>query len=101
MNTGVMGDAAHSLALVAVLATPERVIEVELRVPEGTTVGAAIRAASDLPPFAGIDLESMPVGIFGEPVARTRVVAAHDRIEFYLPLRIDPMEARRQRSLIK
>lgn len=56
---------------------------------------AAARAAAD--PAAAIPWDSAPVGIFGEPRARTDSCADGDRIELYRPLRRDPRERRRER----
>ena len=56
---------------------------------------AAARAAAD--PAAAIPWDSAPVGIFGEPRARTDGCADGDRIELYRPLRRDPREQRRER----
>ena len=56
---------------------------------------AAARASAD--PAAAIPWDSAPVGIFGEPRARTDVCADGDRIELYRPLRRDPRERRRER----
>ena len=39
-----------------------------------------------------------PVGIFGERCDRSRVLADGDRVEMYLPLKVDPKAARRQRA---
>jgi len=57
---------------------------------------AAARAAAD--PAAAIPWDSAPVGIFGEPRARTDNCADGDRIELYRPLRRDPRERRRERA---
>jgi hypothetical protein len=56
---------------------------------------AAARAAAE--PGGEIPWDSAPVGIFGEPRARTDVYADGDRIELYRPLQGDPRERRRQR----
>ena len=56
---------------------------------------AAARAAAD--PAAAIPWDSAPVGIFGEPRARTDSCSDGDRIELYRPLRRDPRERRRER----
>ena len=89
------------LPLTAVLATPERQIEVQLLLAAGSTVMDAVLAANAMPAFAGFNLLGMPVGIFGATVALSRALAAHDRLEFYVPLRVDPLEARRQRGRVK
>ncbi len=44
------------------------------------------------------ELIKMQVGIFSQPVPLDAVVRAGDRIEFYRPLLINPMEKRRQRA---
>ena len=56
---------------------------------------AAARAAAD--PAAAIPWDFAPVGIFGEPRARTDSCSDGDRIELYRPLRRDPRERRRER----
>lgn len=38
------------------------------------------------------------VGVFGERCERSRTLAEGDRVEMYLPLRVDPKAARRQRA---
>ena len=39
-----------------------------------------------------------PVGIFGERCDRSRALVEGDRVEMYLPLKVDPKAARRQRA---
>lgn len=39
-----------------------------------------------------------PVGIFGERCDRARLLVEGDRVEMYLPLKVDPKAARRQRA---
>ncbi len=39
-----------------------------------------------------------PVGIFGERCDRSRTLTEGDRVELYLPLKVDPKAARRQRA---
>jgi len=39
-----------------------------------------------------------PVGIFGERCERSKVLEEGDRVEIYLPLKVDPKAARRQRA---
>jgi putative ubiquitin-RnfH superfamily antitoxin RatB of RatAB toxin-antitoxin module len=70
-----------------------------LQLPVGSTVADALDAAAEREAFAALDLRSMPVGIFGERVERTRRLADGDRVELYRPLQVDPREARRQRSV--
>lgn len=42
--------------------------------------------------------EQGATGIFGVACARTQIVHPHDRVELYLPLSVDPKEARRARA---
>jgi putative ubiquitin-RnfH superfamily antitoxin RatB of RatAB toxin-antitoxin module len=81
-----------------VYALPDRQYAVERDLPHGARVADALASVAALPPFAELDLETLPVGIYGERVERTRVLADHDRVEIYRPLRVDPLDARRQRG---
>jgi putative ubiquitin-RnfH superfamily antitoxin RatB of RatAB toxin-antitoxin module len=84
-----------------VYALPDRQYAVELDLPRGARIADALASVSALPPFAELDLETLPVGIYGEPVERTRVLVDHDRVELYRPLLVDPADARRQRSRVR
>lgn len=78
--------------------TAERQALIALEVEEGATVAQVLQAAAARQPFAGLPLESMPVGVFGRPVARETVLGPGDRLELYRPLAMDPKEARRRRA---
>lgn len=80
-------------------ATPERQVVLETGVREGATALEAVRSSGILQRFAEIDLGSLDLGIFGEPVPADRVLEPGDRVEIYRPLKTDPREARRQRVL--
>lgn len=69
-----------------------------LRLPAGATVADALQAAAARPPFDQLDLDSAPVGIFGDRVPRDQRLQDGDRVEVYRPLRVDPREARRLRA---
>ncbi|MGI9251784.1 MAG: RnfH family protein [Pseudohongiellaceae bacterium] len=78
---------------------------IPLYVPAGTTALEAARQSGITQTFAGLDLESSPMGIFstplngkGKPTPDQYVLKAGDRVEIYRPLLINPKEARRQRS---
>jgi len=45
--------------------------------------------------FPGLDVNALPLGIFGEAVADDCVLRAGDRVEIYRPLANDPRELRR------
>lgn len=69
----------------------------ELSLADDATVAEALaearRRLPSLPPG------DVPVGIWGRSVPITEALADGDRVEVYRPLKIDPKEARRLRSL--
>ena len=77
---------------------PERQHVVAVSLPAGATVADALRAVAERPPFDALDLDAVPVGIFGDRVSRSRRLESRDRVEIYRPLNIDPREARRRRA---
>ena len=89
---------AGTLEVEVAYALPRRQHVVTVALPPGATVADALRAVADRPPFNELDLESVPVGVFGDRVPRDRRLQPHDRVEIYRPLRIDPREARRRRA---
>ena len=90
-------DAATEFHVEVVYALPERAHRANLTLPAGATVAQALALLADRQPFASLDLQQLPVGIYGERVGAGRVLADGDRIELYRPLQTDPREARRQR----
>ena len=80
-------------------AAAERQVVLALDVDEGTTVGVALAQAAGHAAFDGLNLNSMPVGVYGKRVDRGRLLRPGDRIELYRPLLLDPKEARRRRAL--
>jgi len=82
-----------------VYALPDTQHRVHLELPPGSTVAEALSAVRRLAPFNSLDLESVPVGIFGRRAERSAVLTAGDRLEIYRPLTVGPREARRRRAL--
>lgn len=80
-------------------AKPEEQALVELSLPEGATVEAAILASGLLKRFPEIAKSELKAGIFGVVCKLDQPVTAGDRIEIYRALLHDPKEARRQRAL--
>lgn len=66
--------------------------EFDLRLPPGSCVADALRAAGLAPDSAGDR-----VGIWGKRCGLTRLLVERDRVEVYAPLLADPKQARRQR----
>ncbi len=79
-------------------ALPERQRSVTLQVAPGTTARAAALASGLQQYFAGLDLATCPLGVFGRQVADSYAVREGDRVEIYRPLQHEPREARRERA---
>ncbi len=79
-------------------AGPDAQTVIALRLDAPATVADALRLAGEDPRFAGIDLHTASVGIFGAVVARGQVLVEGDRIEIYRSLAVDPKLARRRRA---
>lgn len=79
-----------------VFATPATQSLIECKVESGMSVADALERSGIYAVFADVELRDMPVGIWGHPVDRDRLVQHGDRIEIYRRLEIDPREARRQ-----
>ena len=86
-----------AIAIEVAYALPERQYLVSLELPPGATVAQALAAVAARAPFDQLDLDTAPVGIFGDRVDRGQVLRTGDRVEIYRPLHIDPREARRRR----
>lgn len=98
----VKGSAEYLGDLIAVevaYALPEQQQIIALKVAAGTTALAAARQSGIAGLFGGLDLEQLPMGVFGKAVdAASHVLAAGDRVEIYRPLLIDPKESRKARA---
>jgi putative ubiquitin-RnfH superfamily antitoxin RatB of RatAB toxin-antitoxin module len=68
-----------------------------LEVAPGTTLAQAIAFSGLLDAVADIDMNTCKVGIYSRLKSPDTVLKAHDRVEVYRPLQIDPMMARRSR----
>lgn len=71
---------------------------VALRLPTGATVHDALRRSGALDAGSGMDLSSCRVGTWGHLRELTDPLRDRDRVEIWRGLRVDPKEARRQRS---
>ena len=93
-------DKPQNIAVEVVYALPGKQKLLRLSVPAGTTVrDAAVRSGLDRQ-FAGLDLASAQLGVFGKLVAKPeeRVLEDGERVEIYRPLIADPKEVRKQRA---
>ena len=91
---------ARRIKASVVWATPDVQDVVQLDLPAGATVAAAL-AASRVVHRHAIDLAAMRVGINGRLARSDTLLADGDRVEICRPLVADPKEARRARALTK
>ena len=73
---------------------------VDLDVTEGTTVYQAAEQSGLASLFPEIDLETIPMGVFGVRIKKATTTILHpgDRVELYRSLIADPKENRRTRA---
>ncbi len=81
-----------------VYADAQRAVVKTLSLPQGATLEKAIELAGQDAALRAFDLQSAPLGIFGQLARRDRVLEHGDRIEIYRPLAEDPKTARRKRA---
>jgi uncharacterized protein len=93
-----MTAGAGLLEIEVAYALPERSFVRRVSLPPGATVADALEAVRGQSPFDALDLNTVPVGIFGDRVERDCKLMRGDRVEIYRLLQIDPREARRRRA---
>lgn len=83
-----------------VYALPDRQTLLKLSVPEGTTVRGLALGGELAQLYPELDLENLPLGIFGKVVANPeqQVLQAGERVEVYRPLLADPKDVRKRRA---
>lgn len=88
------------LAVEVCYALPNKQQIIALEVRQGTTVFEAAQQSGIEQQFAGLELESAKLGVFGKVVAKPRqvLIQAGDRVEVYRPLIADPKEVRKARA---
>lgn len=90
-----------SITIQVVLAMPNQQQIVEFAVAVGTSARKAVMQSEIhglMIGGTGIDLATVPLGVFGEIVDDHYPLSAHERVELYRPLQQDPKELRRQRA---
>ncbi len=81
--------------LVYALADEQHVLPLQLS--EGASIADALELAKQDALFARFPLQNLTTGIWGEVKPLGYVLSTGDRLELYRPLKIDPMQARRNR----
>ena len=76
---------------------PRQVDQVDLNLPEGSTVADALRASGLLQRHGLVMNESLAVGVWTKLRPLDSPLREADRVEIYRGLKVDPKEARRQR----
>jgi putative ubiquitin-RnfH superfamily antitoxin RatB of RatAB toxin-antitoxin module len=89
--------AGQLLITVAYSPAARQVEQVELRLPEGSTVRQAVQASGLCERYPALDLGRAGVGVWGRPAPPDQPLRDRDRVELYRPLTVDPKVARRQR----
>ncbi len=79
-------------------ALPDTAFLENLRLPEGSTIAAAMAASGLAARFPDLDLSQAKVGIFGKLKTPDTRLRDGDRVEVYRPLEADPKETRRRRA---
>lgn len=69
-----------------------------LKVPEVSSIQEAIEASGLLKQHQELLNTNLQVGVYGKKRQLTDQVFAHERIEIYRPLKIDPKESRRLKA---
>lgn len=82
---------------VAYAPAPREVLEWTLVLPPGATVRQAVQASGLAQACPQLALADCEVGIWGRRCDWDRVLRAHDRVEIYRGLLVDPKLARRER----
>ncbi len=95
----------ETIAVEVVYALPRQQKIIPLLVEPGTTAYQAAVKSGITQFFPDLDLETAPLGIFGQALgtkglapAKQYELQAGDRVEIYRPLTADPKEARRKRA---
>ena len=76
---------------------PREVRELELEVPESTSVRAALELAGWDDQLQGLAEQRLTAGIWGRRTTADAALREGDRLEIYRGLRVDPKVARRER----
>ena len=76
---------------------PRQVSEIHLEVQPGSTATDALRRSGVLASLTADEVQTLELGVWGRKVPVDYPLRAHDRVELYRPLTVDPKVARRER----
>ena len=86
------------LPVSVVYALPHEQHVIDMEVEAGCTAGQAISLSGIKAKVGASDSAELEIGIYGERVPYSHVLVAHDRVEIYRALLVDPREQRRLRA---
>src|SRR3989304_2671784 len=89
---------SHEIMVEVAYALPHEQVIIPVKMAEGATAEAAIKASGIVNKFPEIDLSTSKIGVFGKLSKLDAVLRNLDRVEIYRPLIADPKEVRRQRA---
>lgn len=87
------------VSVAVALASRQEVVELEL--PEGSDIAAALAAARVRERWPELDLDRCEVGIWSRVRGRDAQLRDGDRVEVYRPLAADAKAMRRERARLK
>ena len=100
-----MSEAGDFIRVEVAYARPDKQKIIALDVPPGTTARQAVDQSGIGREFEELDLQSVPMGIFGQalgtkgmPAPEAYELVDGDRVELYRPLIADPKALRKQRA---
>ena len=94
----IANEISHDLMVEVAYALPEKQMIIPVKMNEGATAEAAIKASGILDKFPEINLSVNKIGIFGKLGKLDTQLRHLDRVEIYRVLIADPKEVRRQRA---
>lgn len=87
----------HKISISVAFATPEKQLEIPLKLEKSCTIAMAIKRSGILEQFLQIDFAQNKVGIYGKLAKLDALMQEGDRVEIYRSLILDPKAARLQR----
>ncbi|RTZ47964.1 RnfH family protein [Candidimonas sp. SYP-B2681] len=94
-----MSEETGTIAVQLIYAQPDSVWQLNLCLPQGTTVASALAGSGFPALFPEYPYDALAVGIYGQVCSLDRELLQGDRLEIYRPLTFDPMESRHRRAM--
>ncbi len=90
--------ASRTIRVEVAYGEPDRQGLVEVELPPGATVTAAIEASELRAAFPALEVAPDRLGVWGRKVPPEHILSDGDRVEIYRPLIADPKEVRRAKA---